>query len=186
MASATGCSRLVAHAGRMRLRPMGRCADSGLQDVIVTSRVATRGGGSTAEGHRLLLGSRYCEMDRAFRRAGNLFEKDKPGWARGPGDWRLSYGNIARLRARPARPWTVVGSVQRGQALCRDYAHWQSRSAVAMNITADIGTGYLGDIGMPPALTPRGICRSVRGHISAGRWLHLCVRATTFRGSAVS
>ena len=76
------CSRIVAPAGRLRLKADGMVRDSGLPDVIVPSAVQHAVEDLPADTLVYLLGSRYCETDRLSDAAWKLFENTPPGWAR--------------------------------------------------------------------------------------------------------
>ena len=64
------------------------------------------------------------------------------------------------MRAPPRRHGRPIPS---GKGVCRDYAHLAITFCRCMNIPARYCTGYLGDIGTPPACGAEGFRRLVRG-----------------------
>ena len=106
------------------------------------------------EALRYLYSSRYCEVDRFSTIAVELFGPWPRGWSRVQAvcDWVHSQSHL-RVSVRPAHEDGVGGfrgthrRVPRfsasGVTLCR-----------ALNIPARYATGYLGDIGVPPAPSP--------------------------------
>src|SRR5437764_12322237 len=76
------CTRIVAPAGRIRLKSTGVVRDSAKHDAVTP----------TAEQHALqdlpedtlvfLLGSRYCETDLLSSEAWSRFGETAPGWSR--------------------------------------------------------------------------------------------------------
>jgi transglutaminase-like putative cysteine protease len=100
-----------------------------------------------------LLGSRYCETDRMSSLAWSLFGHVEPGWGRVQAivDYahqRLKYGYEHADATRTANE----GHEHR-VGVCRDFAHLAIALCRCMNIPARYCTGYLGDIGVPPAAT---------------------------------
>nr|WP_295662640.1 transglutaminase family protein [Polymorphobacter sp.] len=100
-----------------------------------------------------LLGSRYCETDRMSSLAWSLFGQIDPGWGRVQAivDYahqRLQYGYEHADATRTANE----GHEHR-VGVCRDFAHLAIALCRCMNIPARYCTGYLGDIGVPPAPT---------------------------------
>lgn len=101
-----------------------------------------------------LLPSRYCETDRLGDLAWRHFGGIAPGWARVQAicDYvhdRLTFGYH---HARPTR--TAAEGHDEQVGVCRDFAHLAVTLCRAMNIPARYCTGYLGDIGVPPAAAP--------------------------------
>jgi transglutaminase-like putative cysteine protease len=76
------CSRILAPAGRLRLRGDGVVRDSGLPDVVAPSARQHAIEDLPSETIAYLLGSRYCETDRLSDQAWQLFGKTPPGWPR--------------------------------------------------------------------------------------------------------
>src|SRR5688572_27787214 len=80
------CSRIVAPAGRMRLSADGVVRDTGLPDAVAPSAFQQAVEDLPAETLIFLLGSRYCETDRASLEA---VRKVATGVGARPGDLRF-------------------------------------------------------------------------------------------------
>ena len=98
-----------------------------------------------------LLGSRYCETDRLSNLAWSLFGDTPPGWSRVQAivDHVHRHIGFDYQQARPTRGSFEAHEERVG--VCRDYAHLAITFCRCMNIPARYCTGYLGDIGVPPA-----------------------------------
>ena len=101
-----------------------------------------------------LLASRYCEVDLLSNTAAELFGDIPPGWSRVQAvcDWvhnKVSFGyNFARATKTAAEVYLERTGV------CRDFQHLAITFCRCLNIPARYVTGYLGDIGVPPAPYP--------------------------------
>jgi hypothetical protein len=84
-ASATGCNRIVAPAGRVRLSAMGIVNDTGAPDRVALGARQRPVEDLPDEALVFQLGSRYCETDRLPKIAWSLFGKPRSG----AGDLRL-------------------------------------------------------------------------------------------------
>ncbi|WP_419816943.1 transglutaminase-like domain-containing protein [Glacieibacterium sp.] len=98
-----------------------------------------------------LLGSRYCETDRLSGLAWNLFGHVEPGWSRVQAivDYAHRQMTYGYEYADPMR--TAWQGNEQQVGVCRDFAHLAVALCRCMNIPARYCTGYLGDIGVPPA-----------------------------------
>jgi transglutaminase-like putative cysteine protease len=149
------CSRIVAPAGRMRLKADGLVRDSGLPDVIVPSAIQ--------------LGSRYCETDRLSDDAWKLFENTTPGWPRVQAICDFVHTHIAFGYEHARATMTAWEVFNEGKGVCRDYAHLAIAFCRCMNIPARYCTGYLGDIGMPKPWAAGDFAGWFEAYIG-GRW----------------
>jgi transglutaminase-like putative cysteine protease len=101
-----------------------------------------------------LLPSRYCEVDKLSDAAWKLFGHTAPGWPRVQAicDWvneHITFGYQYANQSKSA--FDVYGD---GKGVCRDFNHLAVAFCRGMNIPARYVTGYLGDIGVPPAPYP--------------------------------
>jgi transglutaminase-like putative cysteine protease len=101
-----------------------------------------------------LLPSRYCETEGLSDLAWSLFGQTPLGWPRVQAivDYvhqriRFGYPNARATRTAAEAHYEQVG-------VCRDFAHLAVALCRCMNIPARYCTGYLGDIGVPPAAAP--------------------------------
>lgn len=144
------CHRLLAPAGRLRLRADGVIEDSGEPDQHVREAEQHTVEELPEENLVFLLASRYCETDLLCDTAWQLFGNMAPGYARVQAicdfvHWqiRFDYQNARSTR-------TAAQAYQERTGVCRDFAHLAIAFCRAMNIPARYCTGYLSDVGTPP------------------------------------
>ena len=148
------CGRLVAPAGRLRLWYDNVAEDTGLPDPVHPEAPQHQVEDLPSEVLRYLLASRYCEVDRLSDIAWNLFGQTPPGWPRVQAicDWVHNHVRFGYQFARPTK--TAYDVFTEGQGVCRDFMHLAITFCRCLNIPARYATGYLGDIGVPPAPFP--------------------------------
>jgi transglutaminase-like putative cysteine protease len=145
------CTRLVAPAGRIRIKTDALVRDTGQPDKIVPGAQQHAVHDLPEETLVFLLGSRYCDTDllsqAAWDRFGNAPEQ---GWARVQAICDFVHNRIKfdYTQARPTRTASEAYNEQTG--VCRDYAHLAISFCRCLNIPARYCTGYLGDMGTPP------------------------------------
>jgi len=104
---------------------------------------------------QFLLPSRYCEVDSELLPfAWQQFGSVAPGWARVAAicDFVHQHLTFNYKTARPTR--TALDAFREREGVCRDFTHLAVTLCRCMNIPARYTTGYLGDIGVPPAPYP--------------------------------
>jgi transglutaminase-like putative cysteine protease len=143
-------TRLVAPAGRIRLKCNGVVRDSALPDPVVPSAQQHLLQDLPEDALVFLLGSRYCETDLLSNVAWSRFGQLTPGWARVQAICDFVHNHITfdYQQARPTR--TAWEAFNEGVGVCRDFAHLAIAFCRCMNIPARYCTGYLGDMGTPP------------------------------------
>jgi len=102
-----------------------------------------------------LLASRYCEVDSELRdTAWTLFGTLPAGWPLVQAVCNFVHGHIRfdYMQARANR--TALDVFRERAGVCRDYMHLAITFCRSLNIPARYCTGYLGDIGVPPAASP--------------------------------
>ena len=145
------CSRFVAPAGAIRLMNNTLIEDSGKPDPENTDAREVPVEELPPETLRYLLASRYCEVDLLSNTAVELFGEIAPGWGRVQSvcDWvhgKVTFGyNFARSTK------TALDVYTERLGVCRDFQHLAMTFCRCLNIPARYVTGYLGDIGVPPA-----------------------------------
>jgi len=163
------CNRLVAPEGNLRIWTDALVNDSGYPDP--TPRDAQQSPVETLPNEVLvyLLGSRYCETDRFYDIAWNLFGTAVPGWGRVQAicDFVHNHVQFGYEFASPTKTAWEVYSDRRG--VCRDYAHLAVTLCRCMNIPARYCTGYLTDIGLPPPYAPMDFAGWFEAYIG-GNW----------------
>ncbi|QYE33749.1 transglutaminase family protein [Polymorphobacter sp. PAMC 29334] len=147
------CTRMVLPPGDTVLSCDVVVEDSGMPDPQYLDAIQHPVDDVPDDALIYLLGSRYCETDRMSALAWSLFGHVEPGWGRVQAiveyaHHRLEYGYEHADATRTANE----GHEHR-VGVCRDFAHLAIALCRCMNIPARYCTGYLGDIGVPPAAT---------------------------------
>ena len=144
------CTRIMAPAGRIRIRGNGVVRDTGLPDVIVKSAQQQAVQDLPEETLVYLLGSRYCETDLLSPIAWQLFGNGPRGWPLVQAICDYANGRIAFNYQNARATRTALEAYNEGTGVCRDFAHLAIALCRAMNIPARYCTGYLGDMGTEP------------------------------------
>ena len=163
------CTRIVAPPGRLTISDDFLVADSGEPDPVVPNAEQHPVDELPEDALVFLLGSRYCETDRLSDTAWSLFGSVAPGWARVQAICDYVHDRIAfgYEHARPTK--TAWDAFMEQQGVCRDFAHLAITFCRCMNIPARYCTGYLGDIGVPPADAPMDFSGWFDAYLG-GRW----------------
>ena len=144
------CTRIMAPAGRIRIRGNGVVRDTGLPDVMVPSAQQQAVQDLPEETLVYLLGSRYCETDLLSPIAWQLFGNGPRGWPLVQAVCDYANGRIAFNYQNARATRTALEAYNEGTGVCRDFAHLAIALCRAMNIPARYCTGYLGDMGTEP------------------------------------
>ncbi len=148
------CGRLLAPAGQVRFwndavvedngQPDQRNPDAGQHEIYTLPDAALK----------FLIASRYCEVDQMVELAWQLFGSTPKGWARVQAicDFVHRHIRFDYLQARSTR--TAFDVYQERVGVCRDFVHLAITFCRCLNIPSRYCTGYLGDIGVPPAPDP--------------------------------
>jgi transglutaminase-like putative cysteine protease len=163
------CSRLVAPPGEFRISSDALIDDSGAPDPVSPSAMQHEVEDLPDEVLVYLLGSRYCDTDRLSETAWQLFGGSPFGWGRVQAIVDFVHNHVAfgYQHARATR--TALEAYNEGVGVCRDYTHLAIAFCRCMNIPARYCTGYLGDIGVPPAETPMDFSAWFEAYLD-GRW----------------
>lgn len=148
------CVRLVAPPGVIRLLNKAVVADSGMPDAVAAEAIQHPIENLPTDVLPYLLASRYCEVDKLTSKAWELFAHTPPGWARVQAvcEWVHQHITFGYHYAHAEKSALDVFNDQRG--VCRDFTHLALTFCRALGIPARYATGYLGDIGVPPAASP--------------------------------
>jgi transglutaminase-like putative cysteine protease len=149
------CGRLFAPAGRVVLRNDAVVEDSGQPDPQGWNTPQHNVQDLPDDVLLHLLASRYCEVDSELKDlAGTLFNSTPPGWARVQSICNFVFQHVRfdYMQARANR--TALETFRERTGVCRDFTHLAITLCRCMNIPARYCTGYLGDIGVPPAASP--------------------------------
>ncbi len=144
------CNRLLAPAGRLRLKTDAVIRDAGQPDESAPDAQQHAIEQLPEDTLVFLLGSRYCETDLMSDTAWRLFESAAPGWSRVQAICDFVHQHIAfdYQNARATR--SAAQAYEERTGVCRDYAHLAITFCRCMNIPARYCTGYLSDVGTPP------------------------------------
>jgi transglutaminase-like putative cysteine protease len=163
------CGRIVAPAGRLRLWNDTVVEDSGRPDPVHEDAAQHAVEDLSADVLPYLFASRYCEVDRLSDLAWQLFGHTPTGWARVQAvcDWVHEHVAFGYEYARPTKSAFDVYTERKG--VCRDFMHLAITFCRSLNIPARYATGYLGDIGVPPAPSPMDFSAWFEVYLG-GRW----------------
>jgi transglutaminase-like putative cysteine protease len=163
------CTRLTAEAGRLVISTDGLIEDSGQREPCDFFAVEHDVASLPEETLVYLLGSRYCETELLMQTAWQRFGSLQPGWARVQAicDFVHSHIQFGYRFARSTK--TAWEAFTERQGVCRDFAHLGITLCRCLNIPARYCTGYLGDIGVPPAADPMDFAGWMEAYIG-GQW----------------
>jgi transglutaminase-like putative cysteine protease len=145
------CSRIVAPQGTVRLSAQGVLQDSGLPETVPHWAQQRPVPALPDETLLFLLGSRYCETDLLSETAWGMFSGTPLGWARVQAICDFVHGHLTFGYEHASATKTAFQVLGERKGVCRDFAHLAIALCRCMNIPARYCTGYLGDIGVPPA-----------------------------------
>ena len=147
-------ARILAPQGKLRLYYDNVIEDSGEPEPRIDGAKLHTVHELPRECLQFLLASRYCEVDRMLEMAWDLFGKTPPTWERVQAvmDWVQNNVKFGYEFARPTK--TAFEMCSERQGVCRDFQHLAITLLRALNVPARYATGYLGDIGVPPAPFP--------------------------------
>jgi len=149
------CGRVFVPAGRVVLHNEAIVADSGQPDPQVWEAPQHNVQNMPDDVLQCLLASRYCEVDSSLKDlAWTLFGQTLSGWPRVQAICAFVHQHIRfdYMAARATR--TALETWHERVGVCRDFVHLAITLCRCMNIPARYCSGYLGDIGVPPAPYP--------------------------------
>jgi transglutaminase-like putative cysteine protease len=163
------CSRLTAPAGRLVISADGLIEDTGLPEPADLGAAEHDVANLPEDTLVYLLGSRYCETELLMQTAWQRFGSLPPGWSRVQAicDFVNAHIQFGYRFARPTK--TAFEAFTERQGVCRDFAHLAITLCRCLNIPARYCTGYLGDIGVPPAADPMDFAGWFEAYLG-GRW----------------
>ncbi|MGA2716007.1 MAG: transglutaminase family protein [Bryobacteraceae bacterium] len=148
------CTRILAQPGPLRLWSSTLIEDSGEPDAVDWNAPQIAVDKLPHDTLRFLLASRYCEVDRLSTLAWQMFGNTPSGSSGWPTvqaicDWVQGHIAFDYSSAHPSKSALDVYTERKG--VCRDFQHLAITLCRALHIPARYATGYLGDIGVPPA-----------------------------------
>lgn len=174
------CGRVVAPPGDVRFTLDALIEDSGKPDPKTPDAPQHPVEDLPDETLVFLLASRYCEVDKLNDLAWKLFGSTSPGWPRVQAicDWVHNHITFGYQFADPTK--TAFEVYSDGKGVCRDFMHLAVTFCRCMNIPARYATGYLGDIGVPPAPCPMDFSAWFEVYLG-GKWHTFDARHNTAR-----
>ena len=148
------CTRFTMPEGGLRLTCDFTVEDPGIHDIYAPDAEQLAVADLPDDVLVYLLGSRYCETDRLGDTAWALFGNTEPGWSRVQAIVDYTHEHIRFGYHHARRTKTAWDAHQEQAGVCRDFAHLAVTLCRCMNIPARYCTGYIGDIGVPPADSP--------------------------------
>jgi transglutaminase-like putative cysteine protease len=163
------CTRIVAPPGLTTLSADFIVLDHGQAEVVETSAEEVPLDRLPDDTLLYLLASRYCETDRLLDFAWSQFGNTPRGWGRVQSicDFVHQHLTFGYQHARVSR--TAFEGFSERLGVCRDFAHLAVTLCRCLNIPARYCTGYLGDIGVPPAPEPMDFSAWFEAYLG-GRW----------------
>ena len=158
------CGRTVVPAGRVTFRTSALVEDDGLPDVQVWNALQHQV--QDLPNDVLHVPACPAAIARSIASSatspGRLFGKLPAGWplVQAVCDFVHSHIRFDYMQARANR--TALEVYRERAGVCRDYMHLAITFCRCLNIPARYCTGYLGDIGVPPAAGSDGFQRLVR------------------------
>jgi len=144
-------ARIVARPGETTFHFDAIAYDSGEPDAVAPDARQHAIEELPFDALRFLQPSRYCESDLLADEAWTRFGAIEGGWARVQAICDFVHEHIAFGYQHARKDRTALEAFREGKGVCRDFAHLVVAFCRAMNIPARYATGYLGDIGVPPA-----------------------------------
>lgn len=174
------CTRVLAPPGQFRFYNSTLIEDSGQPDPQNPEAMQHNVEELPTDVLRFLMSSRYCEVDLLSAVAYDLFGHTAPGWERVQAvcEWVNQKVQFGYGFARPTK--TALNVYTERQGVCRDFQHLAITLCRSLNIPARYATGYLGDIGVPPAASPMDFSAWFEAYLD-GRWWTFDARHNTPR-----
>ena len=145
------CGRIVASAGQIRFRNDAVVYDNGRPDEFDPSARQYLIDELPTDALQFLLASRYCEVDLLKDIAWELFGDAGLGYERVQAICAWVHENVKFGYAFASSTKSAHDVYLERKGVCRDFTHLAIAFCRCLNIPARYATGYLGEIGVPPA-----------------------------------
>ena len=175
------CARVFVGPGLVSFRHDAIVEDDGQRDPQVWNAHQHTVQELPPETLLFLLASRYCEVDSELKDiAWSTFGHLPAGWPLVQGICNFVNAHIRfdYLLARANR--TALEVYRERVGVCRDFMHLAIAFCRSLNVPARYCTGYLGDIGVPPAAAPMDFSAWFEVYLD-GRWFAFDARNNTPR-----
>ena len=161
--------RLIAPPGGIRLQNTTLIEDSGQLDEADLNAEELPVERLPVEVLPYLMNSRYCEVDLLSNTAVELFWNVPKGFRRVQAITEGVHNKVTFGYEFANTTRTALGVYTERIGVCRDFQHLAITFCRALNIPARYATGYLGDIGVPPAPCPMDFSAWFEAYLG-GRW----------------
>ena len=149
------CGRIFVPAGHVKIRHEALVVDSGQADPQVWNAHQHSVQSLPHDVLLFLLSSRYCEVDSELKEiAWALFGHFPAGWPLVQAICNFVHGHIRFDYQQARADRTALDAYRERVGVCRDFMHLAITFCRCLNVPARYCTGYLGDIGVPPAASP--------------------------------
>ena len=175
------CTKVFCPAGRVEFRHEATVMVSGLPDPVARDAYHAPVQELPPETLLYLLASRYCEVDSELKElAWSIFGQGPAGWplVQAICDYVHRHIRFDYMLARANR--TALEAYRERVGVCRDYMHLAITFCRCLNVPARYCTGYLGDIGVPPAASPMDFSAWFEVYLG-GQWFTFDARNNTPR-----
>ena len=164
------CGRLNAPAGDVRFLNEAIVRDPGELDTYAPEAAQHDVQELPVETLLFLLPSRYCEVDSELADfAWKRFATTPAGWTRVQAICDFVHGHLRFDYQQARADRTALEAFHERVGVCRDFMHLAITLCRCMNIPARYVTGYLGEIGIPPAPYPMDFSAWFEAYI-CGHW----------------
>jgi transglutaminase-like putative cysteine protease len=164
------CGRVHCKPGTIRFTNRGIIRDTGELDPFVPQAQQEEVFGLPADAMVYLLPSRYCESDSELASfAWERFGPTQTGWGRVQAICDFVHQHVAFDYDKARSNRTALETFRERVGVCRDFTHLAITLCRCLNIPARYVTGYLGDIGVPPAPYPMDFSAWMEVYLS-GQW----------------
>jgi transglutaminase-like putative cysteine protease len=175
------CARVYMPAGLATFRHNAVVEDDGLPDRQIPNAYQHSVQELPNDALLFLLPSRYCEVDSELKELSwARFGQLPAGWSlvQAVCDFVHQHVRFDYMQASANR--TALGVYRERVGVCRDFMHLAITMCRCLNIPARYCTGYLGDIGVPPAASPMDFSAWFEVYL-AGAWHAFDARNNTPR-----
>ncbi|PHQ69517.1 MAG: transglutaminase [Paracoccus sp.] len=173
-------TRIVAPPGQLDISHRFNIVDDGEPDRIALDASQIAVDDLPDSVLPFLYASRYCETDLLMDFAWSRFGQGPLGWPRVQAICDFVHDQIAFDYQAADATRSAARMLEERVGVCRDFTHLAVALCRCMNIPARYCTGYLGDIGVPPAHDPMDFSAWFEVWLD-GRWWTFDARHNTPR-----
>lgn len=164
------CTRFFCPSGNLHLKGIGLIKDSGKEDPYEPNAKQDEIINLPSDILPFLFPSRYCEVDSELAKfAWQNFGNIKTGWQRVEAVCNFVHEHVTFNYQNARANRTALETFNERTGVCRDFTHLAITLCRCLNIPSRYVTGYLGDIGVPPAPFPMDFSAWMEVYLG-GKW----------------